>query len=301
MELSQEIFDVLVYIENKQNEIVNIKKIADSCFLNDTVVEEIINLLIDNKQIMKIEHHKYRVTNDGYETLKPYKVKRAILIAAGLGSRMAPITINTPKPLVRVRGKRLIETLIDALLEKDINEIHVVRGYLGEQFQELKEKYPNIQLYTNDKYNKENNISSAMLVKNLYKNAYVMDADLYLANKDIIRKYEYTSNYLGVYTKHTDDWRLIEENNKVIGMKMGGDNCHLMIGLSYWTKEDAKEFKKDIVEVYNQPSGKSSYWDDVVLGNHNNHYHIKIRQCHENDIIEIDSFEELKKFDPNYA
>lgn len=66
-------------------------------------------------------------------------------------------------------------------------------------------KYPNIAVYRNDKYN-QNNISLSVQVNNLYQNAYVIDVYLYLVNKGIIRKKEYTSNYLGVYTRHIDDW-----------------------------------------------------------------------------------------------
>lgn len=300
MKLTQAIFDVLVYIETKQNLILDRNDLLKSCFLSNDRVNDIISLLQQEQLIYKIESQRYRVTDKGYKLLEPYKVKRAILIAAGFGSRMKPITINTPKPLVRVHGKRLIETLLDALIEKGITEIHIVRGYLGEQFEELKTKYPNIRLYTNDKYTNENNISSAMLVKDLYSNAYVMDADLYLKNKDIIRKYEFSSNYLGVYTESTDDWILVEKDSKVVGMKREGTNCHLMVGLSFWDEENANFFKEDIIKLYNTPSGKNCYWDDVVLGELNSHYNISVRKCHSEDIFEIDSFEELKEIDKIY-
>ena len=74
------------------------------------------------------------ITNRGIDALEPYRAKRAIFIAAGFGSRLVPLTFNTPKPLVRVHGKRMIDTLIDACLEAGINEIYIVRGYLSEQF-----------------------------------------------------------------------------------------------------------------------------------------------------------------------
>ena len=54
------------------------------------------------------------ITEKGFEALEPYRAKRAIFIAAGFGSRLVPITFNTPKPLVRVHGKRIIDGLIDA-------------------------------------------------------------------------------------------------------------------------------------------------------------------------------------------
>ena len=84
------------------------------------------------------------ITDKGLETLEPYRAKRAVFIAAGFGSRMVPITLNTPKPLVRVHGKRIIDSLIDACLEADIREIYIARGYLAEQFDQLLYKYPMI-------------------------------------------------------------------------------------------------------------------------------------------------------------
>ena len=45
------------------------------------------------------------ITAKGLAMLEPFRVKRAVFIAAGFGSRLVPVTLNTPKPLVRVRGK----------------------------------------------------------------------------------------------------------------------------------------------------------------------------------------------------
>ncbi len=45
---------------------------------------------------------KTKLTEAGFKALEPYRVKRAVLIAAGFGTRLVPITLNTPKPLVRV-------------------------------------------------------------------------------------------------------------------------------------------------------------------------------------------------------
>ena len=64
------------------------------------------------------------------------KIKRAIIMAAGFGNRMQPITLNTPKPLIKVNGKRMIDTIVEALYENSIFEIYVVVGYKKEQFYE---------------------------------------------------------------------------------------------------------------------------------------------------------------------
>ena len=68
-------------------------------------------------------------------------VKRAIIMAAGIGKRMQPLTFETPKPLVKVNGVRMIDTVVDGLCTNGISEIYVVVGHLKEQFlEEGKEK-----------------------------------------------------------------------------------------------------------------------------------------------------------------
>lgn len=145
------------------------------------------------------------ITEKGLEALEPYRVRRAVFIAAGFGSRLVPITLNTPKPLVRVKGKRIIDSLLDAVVAAGIQEIYIVRGYLSEQFDQLLYKYPGIRFIENPAYNEANNISSVMCARYLLQNAYICEADLLLYNPSLISKYQYRTNYLGVPVDMTDD------------------------------------------------------------------------------------------------
>ena len=240
------------------------------------------------------------ITDKGYEALEPYRVKRAIFIAAGFGSRLVPITLNTPKPLVRVNGKRMIDTLLDAVVAAGIEEIYLVRGYLGEQFDQLLYKYPNIKFIENPFYNEANNISSAFLVRHLMQNAYVLEADLVLSNPNLITKYQYVSNYLGVPTDYTDDWCFETKNKVITKVKIGGNDCHHMFGISYWNAEAGAQLQEDIKKVYEMPGGKERYWDQVSLEYCIDNYTVEVRECSFDDIVEIDSFADLKKLDPIY-
>lgn len=242
------------------------------------------------------------ITDGGLAALEPYRVRRAVFIAAGFGSRLVPITFNTPKPLVRVHGTRIIDTLLDAVAAAGIPEIVIVRGYLGEQFDQLLYKYPNIKFVENPVYNEANNISSAVCVRYLLKNAYVLEADLVLKNRALIRKYEYESNMLGIPVDRSDDWCLMTDGSGVITQEtVGGLNCHQMVGISFWSEADGGKLAGDLDEVYRSPGGKERYWEQVPLVYKKENYSVHVRECSFEDITEIDTFNELKQIDKLYA
>ena len=240
------------------------------------------------------------ITGAGISALEPYRAKRAIFIAAGFGSRLVPITFNTPKPLVRVHGQRIIDGLIDACLDVGINEIYIVRGYLAEQFDQLLYKYPMIRFLENPVYNEANNISSAMVARYMLSNAYVFEADLLISNPQIIKKYHYTSDFLAIKKDRTDDWCFTVKDGVIVEEKVGGLDCWQMVGISYWNEEDGHKLSDDIKMTYEQPGGKERYWEQVPLVFCKKHYKVEVRECRENDIIEIDTFRELKAIDKTY-
>lgn len=240
------------------------------------------------------------ITNSGINALEPYRAKRAVFIAAGFGSRMVPITFNTPKPLVRVHGNRIIDSLIDACLAAGINEIYIVRGYLAEQFDQLLYKYPMVKFLENPIYNEANNISSALVARYMLSNAYVFEADLLISNPKIIKKYHYTSDFLAIKKDRTDDWCFEEKDGVIVEEKVGGENCWQMVGISYWSETDGNKLSQDIADVYATPGGKERYWEQVPLVYRKENYAVEICECFEEDIVEIDTFRELKKIDKTY-
>ena len=241
-----------------------------------------------------------RPTPAGVEAMEPYRVTRAVFLAAGFGSRLAPITFNTPKPLVRVHGKRIIDSLLDACLAAGIEEIYLVRGYLAEQFDQLRYQYLTIRFLENPVYNETNNISSALCARHLLSNAYVLEADLVLHSPGLIRPYQYRSNFLAIPKERTDDWCFEVEDGVITEEKIGGEHCWQMVGISYWDGPDGEKLARDLKEVYEQPGGRERYWEQVPLTFRRENYRVAVRPCQEGDVTEIDTFRELKAFDKSY-
>lgn len=298
MSLTYNQFEILTYLEKNSEEKVSQRQLAQDLKLSLSTINKTVKEL-DNANYVKYDSSLI-LTMAGLKALEPYRVRRAILLAAGFGSRMVPLTLNTPKPMIKVHGKPMIETLLDACQKAEIQEIYIIIGYLGEQFEILKKKYPNITFLVNENYNEANNISSALIAKDCFQSAYVMESDLVLYNSDLIRKYEYHSNFLGKYVHRTDDWCFDVKKGIIVEEKVGGIDCYHMYGISYFDAEDGKKLSVDIPDVFAMPGGKEKYWEQVPLVYRRNHYKVYIRECFENDIVEIDTFNELKQIDHAY-
>ena len=293
--MNKKLFDALVAFEKarwQQSADVLHECIGIECEEGGSVIDKLIELgYVFNGAI----------TEAGVEALEPYKTKRAIFIAAGYGSRLRPVTLETPKPLVKVNGTRIIDTLIDGVMAAGIDEIYVVCGYLKEQFVQLKEKYPNITLLTNELYEVANNISSVMLASEHLRNAYVLEADLLIHNKDIFDKYLYHSSYRGIPAEETDDWYFKTNDQGVIcELGIGSTDCYRMLGISYWDAVDGAKLPDHIDATFHMPGGKDEDWCYVPLVSFKDQYQVHVRQCANEDIEEIDTFEELCAIDPSY-
>ena len=300
MSLTRFEFNVLEYLSEHNNSVLTQRQIADAVTLSLGTTNKLINQFVDEDVVVIHQNRKMELTEKGFKLLEPYKVRKAIIIAAGFGSRMVPVTLDTPKPLVKVNGVRIIDTLIDALLDQEITNITVVVGYKKEQFKELLKKYPTLKFIDNPIYNESNNISSIYYARDIIDRCYICEADLVIANPKVITKYQYTSNYLGAYVSETDDWCFFKKGNYIKRVEIGGENCWHMIGISYWNEEDSKKLREDIVKVFNSRGGKEKYWDNVPLTVCKRDFKIEVRDCPKSDVTEIDNFSELCILDPSY-
>ena len=269
------------------------------------------SLLISNTQIMR-EMDEFKetglvtsageITSLGLAALAPYKVRKALILAAGFGSRMMPATKDRPKPMVSVNNRPIITTLLDALLAAHVDNITIVRGYKKEAFDELLSSYPSLRFIDNDEYDKYNNIFSAVLGRDFFTGGcYLCEADLYITNPSIITPYQYRSNILGSWSIETDDWSFKMDDDGMISLyRKGNTYCWNYYGISYWTPEDGEKLNFDWAEIFQTEEGKDVFWEQVPLQLRKDKYRVAIRPCRKQDIMEIDNYYELQQLDPSY-
>ncbi len=230
-------------------------------------------------------------------------VERAIIMAAGLGQRMKPLTLETPKPLISVNGKRMIDTVIEALRENGISEIYVVVGHLKEKFQGLEEQYPGLKLIENPYYNTCNNISSLYVARDHIENAIILDGDQIIRNPAILAREFELSGYNCIWTDgETNEWLMTVEDGVVKSCsRTGGVGGWQLFSVSRWTAEDGRKLKKHLEVEFEQKQNRQIYWDDVAMFCYPQEYKLGIRPMNREDMIEIDALSELIEMDSSYA
>ena len=298
MQLTRYQFEIMNYLQSNQNCFFDLRSISDKICVSSALVSQQLEIL-EKSGLVDLSDKTIKVTEKGLLVLEQYRVRKAIILAAGFGSRMLPATKDKPKPLVLVNNVRIIDTLLDALIKAEINDIVIVTGYKGDRFNELLNKYPPIKLANNPIFDKTNNISSIMTVLNQLDCCYICEADLYISNPNIITKYQYCSNILGSYSLQTDDWSFKMNNGFIDQYQKGNTYCYNYYGISFWTRDDSIKLKNDFKEVYNN-GGTDYFWEFVPLVLKKDNYQVEIRQCQKEDIMEIDNYYELQQIDSSY-
>lgn len=232
--------------------------------------------------------------------MKTYGAERAIIIAAGEGKRLRPVTLETPKPLISVNGKKIIDTGIEALRANGVRDIYIVTGYKKELFYEIYGKMADIHLIENPDYQNGNNITSMYHARQYLPGAFVLEADIIINNPGIFNLSVERSGYMAAWKEPATEWLLDVKGKRIQSYdKKGGRDGYQLFGISVWNEEDGKKLAEDIRRMVEVKGNTGIYWDEVALGKLDQYY-LEVKEIGENDICEIDNLEELIRMDSSY-
>lgn len=221
---------------------------------------------------------------------------RAILMAAGMGTRLRPLTENTPKSLIEVNGMSLLERQIINLRQVGVEEIIVLTGYLHEKFDDIVEKYNLIKII-NDKYDVYNNIYTMYLVREYLRDAFVIDADNYITRNFLPRIQPKTSLYYSACKENiAGEWILkYNELGRIYNVEIADENSkpsYIMSGASYWTEKDGRLIAEKVKKAVEEDNLLDIYWDNIAVENYNN-MDVYMEKINSDDIFEIDTISDL--------
>lgn len=225
--------------------------------------------------------------------------RNAIIMAAGMSSRFAPLSLETPKALLNVKNEIMIERQIRQLREAGIDEIIIVVGYLKEKFEYLKEKYQVI-LVENPYYKKMNNFSTLYVAKEYLGNTWICSADNYFTENVFTEQSEnafYSSEYAeGI----TDEWSITtDKEGKIVGVQIGGANTWVMKGHVFFNEKFSAQLIPYLEEAFQKEELWDEYWENLYMA-HTDEMEMYIRKYDAGIIEEFDSIDELREFDAKY-
>ena len=240
-----------------------------------------------------------RITQAGMEALEPYAVDNAIIMAAGLSSRFAPISYEKPKGLLCVRGEILIERQIRQLIDAGVTDITVVVGYKKEYFFYLHSKF-GVKIVVNPEYAMRNNNGTLWLVRNSLANTYICSSDDYFLNNPFER-YIYGAYYACKHVNGpTKEWCVSTgTGGRITHVSIGGADSLIMLGHVYFDKTFSKSFRSILERVYNRPETLNKLWEEIYV-DHIRELSMVAREYPAGEINEFDSLDELRSFDAHF-
>ncbi|MFR8784800.1 phosphotransferase [Slackia sp.] len=241
----------------------------------------------------------YTVTERGLEALAPYKVENAIIMAAGLSSRFAPISYEKPKGLLKVHGDVLIERQIRQLQEAGITDITVVVGYKKEHFFYLEREY-GVTIVVNEEYAARNNNSSLMKVRHKLGNTFVCSSDDYFTENPF-EPYVYKAYYASVFVEGpTKEWCIhAGTGDRIESVTVGGCDSQIMLGHVYFDRAFSRTFVRILEAEYDLPVTAGKLWEEIYV-DHIKELDMVVRPYEDGIIHEFDSLDELREFDPHF-
>ena len=188
---------------------------------------------------------------------KDVKMK-AIIIAAGLGIRLNPLTNDKPKCMLEIKGKTILQHQLDAFHANGITDISIIKGYKKEGID-----YAGLKYYVNDNYRNNNILNSLFYAEKEMNNEFIASYSDIIFGEDVVGKLKESDgdiaivvdvDWKGYYEERTehpineaenvifDADNNVVEIGKIVSNKRAVDGE--FIGMLKCTKRGAKIFKK---------------------------------------------------------
>lgn len=296
MSLTKSEFELLNYFRETRN--ITQRGLSDRFSMSLGKINKLVTDL-KTKELINNTDTVYDITERGMDALKPYKVNNAIIMAAGMSSRFAPLSYERPKGLLNVKGEILIEREIRQLQEVGVTDITVVVGYMKEKFFYLEEKF-GVKIIVNEDYYQYNNTSTLIRVLDKLSNTYICSSDNYFVD-NVFEEYVYQGYYSAVYAAgDTDEYCLqCDSHGRITEVSVGGSNAWYMLGHVYFDKQFSEKFIEILKAEYDKPETKKGLWEDLYA-KHLKELALYIRKYDADKVREFDSLEELRDFDEEY-
>jgi len=218
--------------------------------------------------------------------------RQAVILAAGFGMRMVPISQEVPKALLEVKGEVLIERQIRQLREAGIREISVVVGFMKERFEYLIDAF-GVRLIVNDEYARKNNLVSLRRAEKHLDNCYIVPCDVYCAVNPF-RAAELRSWYMVSDVEDPESTVRVNRRGDLAFAGAGDPRCG-MIGVAYLTEPEASVVRSRLKEMAADPRHADDFWEETLR--EGDRMLLPARQVSREDAFEINTYEQLREID----
>ena len=259
-----------------------------------------VNQILGSLQADGYVNENYQATEQGFVALEPYRVKNAIILAAGMSTRFIPVSYELPKGLISVKGEVMIEREIRQLHEAGIQEIIVVVGYMMEKFFYLRDKY-NVKLVVNNEFATKNTHSSVYVARDYLSSTYILCSDNYYP-KNMFHMYEYRAFYCSIFLpgiSYVERAFTFDRDGLITDTNKPSHDQWIMYGHAYFDQAFTDSFRFVLKQYFGRPGVEGMYWENVWAENVRD-IPMWIQKCDPSQILEFDSMDELKAFDPDY-
>lgn len=287
-----------------ENPKISQRALSKKLFTSLGKINSTLNKLINDGMIEKNDKTApYKVTSIGLNELKKHKVDGALILASGIGIRLAPLTYDTPKCFIKINGERMIERQIEQIKAAGVNDITIMVGFMKEKFEYLIDKY-NVKLIYNEEYRTKNTLSTFVHAIDVLKkkNMYVCVADVYM-NENIYHKYEADSYYTSAfYEDCKSEWRCkTNSKREILDYYVGGKNDFCIVGPAFLKKDFIDAFIPYAKDAYQKSSTNNYYWEDVWVQNLDKLPRLCLYKLEDNIIYEFDSIEDINAFSKTHG